>query len=172
MLLLMIKKGILFSSLLLVSINTFTQAPAQTIPAFKFFKLDGSSFTNRDLVKNKYLFFCFFDITCDHCRHAIEKINRHYSEFNNTAIYLITLDNPDGIKNFMSHYGQNLPGKKNVTILQDVQNQFIMKFRPVKYPGMFLYSKNKKLILYDDDQENVVKFLKQIKLSANKKILW
>ncbi|MEP7144488.1 MAG: redoxin domain-containing protein [Ferruginibacter sp.] len=160
------KTGIFLGLFIMISLNIRAQNQAQTIPAFKFFKLDKSFFTDQNLESNKLLFFCFFDITCDHCRHAIGKINDHYSEFNKTAIYLITLDNPDAIKNFMSHYGPDLPGKKNVTILQDKQNEFITKFRPVKYPSMFLYSQNKKLLLYDDNEENVFKFLKQIKLSA------
>ena len=152
--------------LLLISLDTSAQVPAQTIPQFKFFKLDGSSFTNKNLEANKLLFFCFFDISCEHCRHAMGKISLHYEEFNKTAIYLITLDNKEGIKNFMEHYGQSLPLKKNVTILQDLQNQFITKFRPVKYPSAFLYSPNKDLMLYDDSDDNIMKVLKQIKLSA------
>jgi len=158
-----LKKAFIFISLLAVSVDMAAQNQAQTIPEFKFFKLDKTAFTNKNLDVNKLLFFVFFDITCDHCRHAIEKINQHISEFNKTSIYLVTLDNQDGIKNFMSHYGQNLPGKKNVTILQDLQNEFINKFRPVKYPSMFLYSKSNKLIRYDDNPDNMDKFLKEIK---------
>jgi peroxiredoxin len=166
MVLLLRKKLVSIFIFLLVSCNIFAQNQAKTIPEFKFFKLDKRAFTNKNLEPDKLLFFCFFDITCDHCRHAIEKINQHYAEFNKTAIYLITLDNQDGIKNFFSHYGPNLPGKKNVTILQDLQNEFIVKFRPVKYPSIFLYSREKKLIMYDDNPDNMPGFLNQIRLSA------
>lgn len=166
MVLLLRKKVIAFFSFLMISFNICAQSPAETIPEFKFFKLNKSSFTNKDLEPNKFLFFCFFDISCDHCQHAIEKISQHYSEFNRTAIYLITLDNQEGIKNFLNKHGQNLPGKRNVTILQDLQYEFINKFKPKKYPSMFLYSQNKRLMLYDDNEENVFKFLKLINLSA------
>lgn len=161
------KKGLSFLLFLFISFNICGQKPAAVIPEFLFFKLDKTAFTNKDLATNKLLFFCFFDVSCDHCQHAIEKINQHYNEFTGTAIYLITLDNQAGIKNFMGHYGQNLPGKKNVVILQDLQNEFINKFRPVKYPSIFLYTANKKLLLYDDNPDNMPKFLKQIK-SASK----
>ncbi len=160
------KKVISFFLFLMISISICAQRPAETIPEFKFFKLNRSSFTNKNLEANKLLFFCFFDISCDHCQHAIEKISQHYSGFNGTAIYLITLDNLNAIEKFMNKYGQNLLGKKNVTILQDLQYEFINKFKPKKYPSIFLYSHNRRLILYDDNPENMFMFLKQIKLLA------
>jgi hypothetical protein len=62
----------------------------------------------------------------------------------------------------MSKYGKNLKDKKNVTILQDPQYEFMRKFRPRKYPSMFLYSAKKELIMYDDNEKNVSGFSKQI----------
>ncbi|MEO7768382.1 MAG: redoxin domain-containing protein [Ferruginibacter sp.] len=158
-----IKTGALMIAWLVLSLCVAGQKQAQTVPGFRFFKLDKTAFTNKNLETNKLLFFVFFDVSCDHCRHAMQNINQHIGEFKNTAIYLITLDDEAGIKNFMSHFGQNLPGNKQVTILRDPQNEFINKFRPVKYPAMFLYSKSKKLIRYDDEPDHLADFLKQIK---------
>ncbi|MEP7107123.1 MAG: redoxin domain-containing protein [Ferruginibacter sp.] len=155
-----------FLFLLSISVSVFAQTPPGTIPDFKFFKLDRSSFTNRNLAANKLIFFCFFDISCDHCQHAIDKINKQYNEFKGAAIYLITWDNQNSINLFMNRYGPGLPGKKNVTILQDLNHEFINKFRPKKYPSIFLFSRDKKLMLYDDNPDNLYKFLNQIKLAA------
>lgn len=63
----------------------------------------------------------------------------------------------------MREYAPNLPGKKNITMLRDLQYEFIKKFKPRKYPSMLLYSAEKKLILYEDDEGNMSKFVKLIK---------
>ena len=58
----------------------------------------------------------------------------------------------------MSTYGSNLNRKKNVTLLEDPKNEFIVKFTPRKYPAMFLYSADKKLTDYEDNDESVFRF--------------
>ena len=149
--------------LLLISISALAQVPAKIIPGFTFFKLDKTEFTNKNLVQGKQLFFVFFDITCDHCQHAVSEINKHFQELKKTAIYLISLDNQQKMNQFLDKYGQNLKNKNNVTLLQDLNNEFIKKFGPRKYPSLFLYSAKRELILYDDDEKKLTLFLKQIK---------
>jgi thioredoxin-related protein len=147
----------------MISFLVKAQQPAATIPDFNFFKLNGVSFTNRDLEQDRQLFFVFFDPGCDHCQHAMKDINQHYKEFNKTAVYLISVDIKERINSFLNTYGKDLQNKKNVTVLQDLKNEFILKFKPRKYPSMFLYSKEKKLILYDDNEKNLAAFLQKIK---------
>ena len=92
----------------------------------------------------------------------MQYISKHYTEFKKPAIYLITLDSKEKIDGFMNKFGNGLMNKKNVTILQDPQYEFINKFKPRKYPSMFLYSAKKDLILYDDNEKNLGGFAKQI----------
>jgi hypothetical protein len=66
----------------------------------------------------------------------------------------------------MAKYGNNLYGSRNVTVLQDLKNEFLPKFRPRKYPSMYLYSSAKKLLLYDDEPKNIGNFLKKIKANS------
>ena len=149
--------------LLLISTNVYAQqGPAQTIPEFTFFKLDKSSFTNKNLASGKMLLFVFFDSDCEHCQHAIQYINQHIGEFKKTALYLITLDSQEKINRFINTYGNNLKGQKNVALLQDLQHEFLRKFRPRKYPSIFLYSSKKELIMYDDNEQNLSGFSRQI----------
>jgi len=108
------------------------------------------------------LFFLFFDAGCEHCQHAVQAVNEHYEELKKTALYLISLDNQETINNFMKKFGATLYGKQNVTLLQDLNNEFIAKFGPRKYPSMFLYSPEKKLLIYNDNEENLFRFFKQI----------
>jgi hypothetical protein len=138
------------------------QTPALEVPAFTFFKLDNSLFTNINLETDKMLFFFFFDADCEHCQHAMMNLNQHYQEYKKAAIYLISLDNQEKINQFINKYGPNLNGKKNVTLLQDVRNDFLVKFKPRRYPAMFLYSPEKKLVDYEDNEESMFRFIKQL----------
>jgi cytochrome oxidase Cu insertion factor (SCO1/SenC/PrrC family) len=145
----------------------FANAQVQTIgaamPNFNFYRLDKTPFTNKNLQAGKLNLIVFFDAGCDHCQHAVDTYNKHYKELSKTAIYLVTLDNKETINSFMTRYGNNLYSSKNVTILQDLRNEFIARFKPRKYPSMFLYSANKKLLIYDDEPKNIGNFLKKIK---------
>ena len=146
-----------------ITINVIAQTPAQTIPSFTFKRLNQKEFSNKDLAAGKLIFFVFFDTECEHCQHAIQYINQHQEEFAKAAVYLVSVDLKEKVTVFMSKHGNNLTGKKNITVLQDSKNQFILKFSPRKYPSMFLYSPQKKLLLYDDDEKSLDKFLVKIK---------
>ncbi len=112
--------------------------------------------------------FVFFDSDCDHCRHAISEINKYFKEFNKTGIYLVTLDDSYKINQFMIKYGPNLIGNSNVIMLQDLKNEFIQKFGPRKYPSIFLYSQNNRLLRYDDNEQNIQLFLQEVKKYGRK----
>jgi hypothetical protein len=90
-------------------------------------------------------------------------MNEHYKEYTKSAIYLVTVDVKARVNPFLDTYAPNLKNNKNVTLLQDLKNEFILKFKPRKYPSMFLYSKEKKLMLYDDNEQNLSAFLPKIK---------
>jgi peroxiredoxin len=157
-------KHIFYLLLLLLSVEgkVSGQIPAQTLPDFEFYRLDKSPFTNKDLPNGKMLFIVFFDSDCEHCQRAIKSINQQYLSFKETEIYLISLDDPDKINRFMAVYGSQLKNLKNVVLLQDKHNQFIARFKPHKYPSMFLYSKDKKLINYEDNENTLFRFVNAI----------
>lgn len=150
----------------LITTDTEAQNPAATIPDFTFYKLDKTVFTNKNIQPGKLSLLVFFDAACEHCQHAMETYNEHYRELNKAAVYLITIDNQATINYFMTKYANNLYGSKNVTILQDLRNEFVTKFQPRKYPSMFLYSSSKKLLIYDDEPKNVGNFLQKIKADS------
>lgn len=158
--------SIISAFILLAVINTYPQNPAQTIPSFSFKRLDKKEFTNKDLQRDKLLFFVFFDTQCDHCQRAIQYMGQHYSKLKKTAIYLITLDRVEKIEPFMNKYGISLKDKKNVVILQDTRDEFIQKFGPRKYPSLFLYSPKKELIMYGDNEQSLPGFIQKINAPA------
>lgn len=148
---------------LFISVNVTAQTPAATVPDFTFFKFDNTAFTNKNLATGKKIFFVFFDTECEHCQHAIQYIKQHCKELSKAAVYLISIDSKEKVNSFLNKYGSSLTGNKYITFLQDTKNQFIVKFSPRKYPSLFLYSAQKKLLLYDDDEKNLDKFLTKIK---------
>jgi len=147
---------------LLISIEISAQTPAPTIPAFTFYRFDKTPFTNANVTNGKQALFIFFDVTCDHCQHTISTLSKRINECQKISIYLISLEDKTAITSFFNQYGKNLPAQKNVTILQDSKNQFITQFSPRKYPSVFLYSAQKKLLLYDDEDQYLGKFFKII----------
>lgn len=152
---------------LLISFESSAQTPSQTVPDFIFFNLDNTLFTNKNLTTGKEKLFIFFDVTCDHCQNTIKALNARIKECKEISVYLISLDNKVLINNFLNQYGKNLADKENVTVLQDLKNQFIPQFEPRKYPSVFLYSCENKLILYDDEDQSLEKFFKIISASKN-----
>jgi hypothetical protein len=137
--------------------------PAKTLPEFEFHRLDQSVITKNDLPRGKILFFIFFDSDCDHCQRAVHQIGEDYKNFQKTAIFLVSLDDKKKINHFMLTYAPRLMAQKNVTILQDTRNQFIVRFKPLRYPAMFLYSADKKLIDYEDNELSVFRLVNTIK---------
>jgi thiol-disulfide isomerase/thioredoxin len=156
--------------LLLVSSHVAAQysepQPAQTVPAFEFLRFDKTPFTNKNLAPNKPLFFFFFDCTCDHCQHAMTYLNANFKDYKKAAVYLISLDSVQTINNFLHKYGPNVAGQKNVTMLLDLKSQFITRFKPRKYPSLFLYDADKKLLDYEDNPESMFRFTKQLNPAA------
>jgi peroxiredoxin len=149
-----------------VSAQISTQPPAQTIPEFKFFRFNNASFTNKDLPQGEMVFLLFFDSDCDHCQNAVKNIGDEYQSFKKIPIFLISIDDQNKINHFMETYGSKLKGQKNVTMLQDKLQQFISKFNPRRYPSMFLYSSEKKLIDYEDNAESVFRLVNTINKTA------
>lgn len=145
------------------SFKVAAQSGAPVIPDFTLFRQDKTTFTEKDLAKDKLLFFVFFDVTCIHCQQAIQAVNKNYNSMHNTVIHLITLDHPSEVNAFLAKNGKNLVNKSNVMLFFDLRNEFITRFKPRKYPSIFLYSPDKKLILYDDNPEHLPKFFKEIK---------
>ena len=153
---------------ILFSAQSYAQTAPAILPDFTFYKLDNSPFTNKNLATGKKLFFVFFDTGCDHCQRTITYFNQHEKDLGNAAVYLISMDNIIKINEFMNKYAKDLEVKKNVTVLQDMKYEFIRKFNPKKYPSMFLYASDKRLLLYDDDEKNASKFIQQINAGIKK----
>lgn len=139
------------------------QEPVRTIPSFKFFQLSGTPFTDKNIPLGKLSIFSFFDITCSHCQETMQLLNKERPNLSHVNLYLVTMDRKDGTLKFMNVFGANLLNKKNVTVLQDLNQEFIAKFYPRKYPAVFLFDKNKKLLMYQDEESKISSLINKAK---------
>ena len=114
-------------------------------------------------------FFMFFDPDCEHCQRAIQNIDSQYRSFEKVAVYLISQDNEEKMNGFLNQYTKHLKSQKNVVLLMDTKSQFIAKFKPRRYPAMFLYSADNTLIDYEDNSETVFRLVHFIILDESKK---
>ncbi|RYY52112.1 MAG: hypothetical protein EOO09_22260 [Chitinophagaceae bacterium] len=149
--------------LMLAVLRAGAQTPAAVIPDFEFSKPDGSVFKKGNLTAGKQRFFVFFDTGCDHCQHAITFLDGHLAELVPAAVYLVTADPQPAAGTFLAKYGPRLLKSKNIQLLFDTKNHFITRFTPRKYPSLMLYSKDSKLVLYDDDEKKLPVFLSKIR---------
>ena len=146
-----------------ISLKSSAQTPARTLPNFIFYKLDGTAFSKNNLSRTTKNFIVFFDVTCSHCQKEVEGIGKNYKEFRGVSFYMVSLDESEAIKKFMSTYGKELYNKKNVTLLRDADKVFIPMFAPTRYPAIFLYSPQGTLIQYFGGETKIKDLINAIK---------
>jgi len=144
-----------------IAFSANAQQPAY-LPQFKFFKLDGKSYSNVNISQSKKTLFILFDCTCEHCQREAKELNAAYSKFKNVNVLMVTLDESISIQKFFGSYAPGLNLKPNVTVLQDKNQTFIPTFFPSKYPAMYLYSPAGKLLVYSNGDGGIKKVLKSI----------
>lgn len=147
---------------ILITVQVYAQIPAQTMPDFTFHRLDGGAFSNRELPSGKKTFFVFFDPDCNHCQRAVKNIDQQYRGFQNTLVCLVSAEDRDKMSHFMNTYAPHLKGQKQVLLLQDERSRFITLFKPYKYPAMFLYAPDRRLLDYEDNEETVFRIIHTI----------
>lgn len=142
---------------------SLAQAPAATIPNFTFYHLDGTPFKRTDLPNSNKTIIIFFAVDCKQCQNATEDLEKNFNEFKTTLVYMVSLNTPPEIEKFINKYGKRLKDKKNFTLLQDKDKQFINKFSPTKYPALYVYSSQGNLIQYFGGATKIKELIKAIK---------
>ncbi|MDC9721731.1 MAG: redoxin domain-containing protein [Urechidicola sp.] len=86
----------------------------KNIPDFSFYTLNDIPFTEKELTKNTYKLFVYFNTECDFCQHEVQQISEHLLEFENTQIIFVSFEEIEIIREFASK--QKLLNKKKCTI--------------------------------------------------------
>jgi len=157
------KAQLLCFLLIFIFFKAASQSPAQVIPDFKFYKAHGTVFNKSQINPGKKSVIVFFDATCSHCQKTMLELSKKYAELEKLNIYLVSLDQHITMNYFMSQYGKNLVGRKNVLMLEDRDHVFIPLFKPVKYPSLFVYSPQNKLTFYTSGDEKLAQFFAALK---------
>ena len=153
---------IMIIKLLLFALGVWAQGgvppPAETLPQFRFETMGHGVLTNADLPKGKLLLFVFFDPDCEHCQRAVQKMDAEYRSFEKVGLYFVSAADAAKIAAFAKKYGPRLKG----LWLRDVEYRYMVQFRPVRYPALFLYSRDKKLLDYEDNAETIFRIVRSI----------
>jgi hypothetical protein len=140
-----------------------SKSQIKSIPDFTFSRMDnGADFKPANLVQGQKSLIVFFDTECSHCMDAITEYNSKEKMLNNLNILLVTRDAKAQVDPFLKKHGPKISVRKNTTILSDKYNQFIAKFLPRKYPSMFLFDANRKLMIYSDEEKDIPVILNKI----------
>ncbi len=155
-------------SQLMIHSKLEAQAPAQELPAFSFLQQGNKTFSDKNLPPGKMLFFAFVDVDCEHCQQAAKNIVSTKLYLQPVSMYIVSTESVEKTRQFVNKNAPELLNKKNVGILQDRNSQFLSTFKPYRYPGMFLYSADKKLLDYEDNEESVFRFVRTIEKNRPK----
>ncbi|MGI4750607.1 MAG: peroxiredoxin family protein [Janthinobacterium lividum] len=154
---------VFLTGLLFYPSRAFAQlSPAQVIPNFTFYKIDGSIFGQKQLKKEGKILFLLFDVTCPRCQYEMQQLAAHYQDFTSTSFYFVSMDKKQQIQNFMTTYGKVFLGKNNVTVLADPNREFLQKFTPAQFPALYIYNADRKLLKYWDTSVNIDQVLRVI----------
>lgn len=139
------------------------QTPAPEIPNFTFFTVEGNPFFSKQIPRDRPSVFNFFDVTCTHCQSTMKMMGSRYSDLQRVSLYLVTLDGRKEATDFVRRYAPQLLNKKNVSILIDVNKEFMPKFQPQQYPSVYVYNKYRRLELYEKDERKIPLIFEKVK---------
>lgn len=149
----------LFLALSLHAAGQGTAPPSPTIPAFTFLTANGRTLTNADLPPNTAVLIVFVDVDCEHCQKAVRHMNDSVSLFSKLPLYLVSVADQPKLRAFARQYGPRLKAQW----LRDPDARNMVRFRPVRYPAMFLYSPEKRLLDYEDNVEAIFRIERNIR---------
>jgi thioredoxin-related protein len=146
------KKNILLLVFSLISIFVFSQVNPEppykrfpTHPPLKLLLTDSATiFTDKELKKEKPLFFILFSPDCDHCQKETEELINMIDSFKNIQIVMATTLSFEKMKWFYNQYQLNRFA--NITVGHDIDRILPTYYRISSMPFLAFYNKKGKLI--------------------------
>lgn len=130
------------------------------MPAFIFYRMDGSSFSKDNLIKDKNVLFVFFNPDCEYCQMEARDFFNHREQFSRLQILFISSAEITAIREFSEKYGLNqLP---NVAFLQDREETFYDLFKVKGIPYMVMYQASGEKINTYKGVVSIEKILKDV----------
>jgi hypothetical protein len=129
--------------------------PAAVMPGFRWLRHDGRTVTNADLPPGKLALIVFFDPDCEHCKRTLGRMDRESADYRSVSVYFVSMESQEKIDKFVAAYAPRLAARRNVLFLRDPGAAYMAAFYPVRFPSLFLYSPEHKLLDYEDNEETV-----------------
>lgn len=114
----------------------------QTMPGFKFAAIDGQLINSSSIQKNTLI--VFFNSECESCNELTQKIIADTLFVRNTDVIMVSTENQENLNLFKSKF--KIDSTKIHICNCDYQNFASLFGSHLRYPSMFLYSTNKKLV--------------------------
>lgn len=142
------------------AMGQFSSGPASSLPAFSFTTAGGGVLTPAGLPRGKLVFFAFVDPDCEHCQRAVGHMDTATAQFGRVAFYIVSSSGFEKLRAFLHRFGPRL----RPVLLQDAaDSRSMLLFRPERYPALFLYSPDKRLLDYEDNADTVFRILRSIR---------
>jgi peroxiredoxin len=129
-----------------------TNKKNNSVPKFHYETINGKSFGNENLKKDKKLMFVYFNPVCEICHREIKDILDNINYFQDIQIVMVSPAAKEEVVRFGKKF--KLDNYHQVTLLYDKYDVFYKQFGAVGYPTLYLYDINKELIVnYDTEVE-------------------
>lgn len=116
----------------------------ETIPSFNIYTLpDSTSFSNKNLKKDKPLIIIFFNPDCEHCQKETKELLAYKNELKNIQILMVSPSSYDLVKQFYQEY--TLSTMPNIKMGQDANYNLGRLFNLRTFPSIFIYDNKGKL---------------------------
>ena len=110
----------------------------QNIPSFTIYTApDSTAYTNEQLQKDKPFILMFFNPDCDHCQNETKELLVYKEELKEIQIVMVTALPYKMVKDFYVDY--NIASMPNIKMGQDPTFALGTKYRPGRYPAIYIY---------------------------------
>lgn len=147
------KKNLLLSLFVLITLSGFSQSPIDTIPPyvknkaipdFKILQTDSTWFAKKDLPASEYTAIIYFSPECDHCQHEAKEIVQNMDSLKNIFFVWASYRSLNDIRSFYQRFKLDL--YPNIRAGRDPE-YFLPAFFQAQYtPFVALYNKNRQFV--------------------------
>lgn len=114
------------------------------LPAFTFYNLDSTLFTNDSLPDGRNTVIMYFNTGCEHCQYETGQIIKHANELQSANFLMISIQPVKELKSFDSSY--QISRYPFIKLLRDKNSIMHPTFGANNVPSIFIYDSNKRLV--------------------------
>ncbi len=131
--------------ILLVGVSLYLSGLfGNSIPDFTGERLDGRTFTKKNLRADVPVVIFYIDINCDDCNKLVKGVIENTDKFKNTHVLFLSPQGKPGLKAFNAKF--ELGQFNFITLLQDRFMNFDIIVKAKAFPTVLIYNKNHRLL--------------------------